>query len=359
MIPKLVDAWLSKFKKRFFIYKDGFFELPFLGNSPAIMVKSLSATIFSKHLEDKQIINLKSPFVDGQMHYREIEEGLWIITFDMKWKANLKHYKVISKEITTDFYTAAFGIYTHKLNVPLPTINKFSYFHKSWTLIKPGEAVEAVYYKGTEGVFVNAYFTKAWLEKNVISHQPSLNTTLLKFINSDRTSIVWPELITGSEQLSSSIIRILNNPEPDKEVNLLELKMQSLMMLSMLFTKLKEEDIQEHYFEMSGDDRKKILQSERILMENLYASFPGIENIAQTIGMSATKLKSSFKTVYGLTLFDYYQEKRMYAAREMLENGDLKIKEIAASLGYENVSKFTAAFKKQYDVLPSRHRKPD
>ena len=57
--------------------------------------------------------------------------------------------------------------------------------------------------------------------------------------------------------------------------------------------------------------------------------------------------------IYGVGLFEYYQEKRMHYAKESLQKGGVKIKDVVAALGYENASKFTAAFKKQFDTLPS------
>ena len=43
----------------------------------------------------------------------------------------------------------------------------------------------------------------------------------------------------------------------------------------------------------------------------------------------------------------------MVLALQLLKNPDVQIKNIAASLGYENPGKFTAAFKKYHNFLPS------
>ena len=48
----------------------------------------------------------------------------------------------------------------------------------------------------------------------------------------------------------------------------------------------------------------------------------------------------------------------MERAAELLSGTGLTIAEIAARVGYDSQSKFTAAFKSRYGVLPKEYRKP-
>ena len=90
-----------------------------------------------------------------------------------------------------------------------------------------------------------------------------------------------------------------------------------------------------------------------MLVDSLTGQFPGIETIAQTVHMSPTKLKILFKDVYGKTMFQYYQEKQMRLAFKLLQQPASSVKVVAISLGYENASNFTLAFKKFHGFLPS------
>ena len=47
----------------------------------------------------------------------------------------------------------------------------------------------------------------------------------------------------------------------------------------------------------------------------------------------------------------------MERAAELLRSTDLSILEIAGRVGYDSQSKFTAAFKSAYQVLPKEYRK--
>ena len=49
----------------------------------------------------------------------------------------------------------------------------------------------------------------------------------------------------------------------------------------------------------------------------------------------------------------------MNGAAALLKNSDKSITEIAADVGYSNVSKFGEAFKKMYQISPKEYRKKD
>ena len=83
-----------------------------------------------------------------------------------------------------------------------------------------------------------------------------------------------------------------------------------------------------------------------------------IEALSRQFHMNPTTLKSVFKSVYGNSLASHMKEHRMERAAELLTGTGLTIAEIAAQVGYDSQSKFTAAFKSQYGVLPKEYRKP-
>lgn len=73
--------------------------------------------------------------------------------------------------------------------------------------------------------------------------------------------------------------------------------------------------------------------------------------------MSGTKLKKLFKQKYQLSISEYSQRRRMNIAEILLLNSNLKIKDIAESVGYSSHSKFTACFKKHKGIYPSEIKK--
>ena len=82
-----------------------------------------------------------------------------------------------------------------------------------------------------------------------------------------------------------------------------------------------------------------------------------IEELSKAFLMNPSTLKEIFKAVYGDSLAAHIKNHRMeYAAARLLESDD-SIAEIAKSVGYESHSKFSAEFRKMYDVSPAAYRK--
>ena len=82
-----------------------------------------------------------------------------------------------------------------------------------------------------------------------------------------------------------------------------------------------------------------------------------IEELSKAFLMNPSTLKEIFKAVYGDSIAAHIKNHRMeYAAARLLESDD-SISEIAKSVGYESHSKFSAEFRKMYDVSPAAYRK--
>lgn len=82
-----------------------------------------------------------------------------------------------------------------------------------------------------------------------------------------------------------------------------------------------------------------------------------IEELASDFHINQTTLKITFKTVFGQSIGGYMKEFRIKRAKELLARSDASVAEIASAVGYENQSKFTAAFRDLVGVLPRDYRK--
>lgn len=82
-----------------------------------------------------------------------------------------------------------------------------------------------------------------------------------------------------------------------------------------------------------------------------------IDSLSDRFDIPTSTLKRCFKGVYGTTIHHYLKECRINAAKHLLQESDQSILEIANTVGYENGSKFTSAFKEATGVTPSAYRK--
>jgi AraC-like DNA-binding protein len=90
----------------------------------------------------------------------------------------------------------------------------------------------------------------------------------------------------------------------------------------------------------------------KMLSDTQLHEFPSIEALSKTATMSSTKLKTRFKQIYGMKLYEFYNHHRLLQAREMLRTGNYSVKQVGVNIGFSNLSNFAKAFKKEFGVLP-------
>lgn len=82
-----------------------------------------------------------------------------------------------------------------------------------------------------------------------------------------------------------------------------------------------------------------------------------INSLALRFNTSSSTLKKTFRDAYGDSIFSFIRRQKMMSAAKILKDTNKTILEIAGDYGYENGSKFSAAFKKVMGVSPSEYRK--
>ncbi|MEO6739920.1 MAG: PocR ligand-binding domain-containing protein, partial [Chthoniobacteraceae bacterium] len=78
--------------------------------------------------------------------------------------------------------------------------------------------------------------------------------------------------------------------------------------------------------------------------------------VAQAVNMSATYFSEKFKEVAGINFVDYVARTRIEKARNLLQNPNLRISEIAFEVGFQSLSQFNRAFKQVIGEAPRDHR---
>ncbi|SDJ56738.1 transcriptional regulator, AraC family [Pseudomonas delhiensis] len=101
------------------------------------------------------------------------------------------------------------------------------------------------------------------------------------------------------------------------------------------------------------EQRLLLAARERLLMD--LSAPPTIEQLAREIGLNQLKLKRGFKALFDTSIYALFQRERMGKARQLLQQHG--VTDTASMLGYSNISHFSAAFRKQYGVLPRDARK--
>lgn len=99
-----------------------------------------------------------------------------------------------------------------------------------------------------------------------------------------------------------------------------------------------------------------IVQGIREYIESNYCQNFKLSDLEEKYHFSSAYLTKLFRSVYGYSIYEYVLKLRMERAKELLENSDIKILDIAERLGYTDNHYFSKAFKNYYDISPSQYR---
>ena len=129
-------------------------------------------------------------------------------------------------------------------------------------------------------------------------------------------------------------------------------KIYELLSLYFNFT----EDISNEKCPFLNDEKnvQKIKQAKEIIIANM-AEPPSLTELAQTVGLSLSKLKEGFKQIYGETVFNFLIDYKMDYARKLLETKTHNVSEVSELVGYSTSSHFIAAFKKKFGTTPKKY----
>ncbi|KAF2518227.1 helix-turn-helix transcriptional regulator [Flavobacterium zhairuonense] len=366
MLQQTLKKWLNQFKQYFFTYSNGFYHLPYSSKTPEDLVESLANYPFMKHDRIKQSVYANTPFCSGGFNYQKLEEGLWVIYSKMRYKTNVAFDLIYDdpaemKIEDKGYYMLSLNNVTSQPIIDLKICEKqLCFANYSWTFFKPKERNCDVNFKGANNKYITLYFNEEWLQKNLLQNSLFSEAGLDKFITSDQPYIAWP--VDEKDELVKNFgifDEVMNMNNEASHIDFLQFKLCTLNLIFGFLRTCRDQQVFEKHFAIDYEDKFSINKVENYLTSNLYDKFPGIDFLAEKFKISESKLKSEFKQFFGKPIYKYFQEKQMMLAKELIIENKLLIKEISYKFGYENTSKFTAAFKKYHDILPSELQKQE
>lgn len=125
-------------------------------------------------------------------------------------------------------------------------------------------------------------------------------------------------------------------------------------LLSLYFSKTEDTDLERCPFLVDEDNVQKIRKAKDLVIENL-ADPPGLEKLADAVGLSLKKLKTGFKQVYGDTVFNFLLDYKLNHARKLLDTNQYLIQDVGLIVGYSSPSHFIEAFRKKFGITPKKY----
>lgn len=366
MLTAKIEDWLGQFRSQYFFYRDGFWRLPYKGNAPHLLITSFDHIPFIKKDKQKQKIFADTPLFAGSLQWQQLEEGCWVFYTRMKYKINVCFALSKDKGATNDFMQFSLNAITPKSIVFNGISEKPISFPKySWSFQKATEDSHIKFmdlkFAGSDNRHVMVYCNQEWFNKNLVHSSLFRQSKLEDFFQSEQRFLHSPiqdeNYILKQFELFEKMFGIGAERHPGND--LFGLKLQSLSLVNDFFDHCKTADVAAQHYVIDDEGQETISKIENYLTRNLFADFPGIEVLAEKFKISESKLKTSFKQLFGKPLYQYFQAKQMQLAKELLKENKLLVKEVANKFGYSNIGKFSAAFKKHHGVLPSEYILPN
>lgn len=102
---------------------------------------------------------------------------------------------------------------------------------------------------------------------------------------------------------------------------------------------------------------RALAQSAKALMDEAFAAQETLRLRMAQLGVSQGRLAALFRQEYGVTPQAYLQQRRIMLARQLLDESEESILEIAAACGYNSISSFYTAFRRETGLPPAHYRK--
>lgn len=164
-----------------------------------------------------------------------------------------------------------------------------------------------------------------------------------------RTPVVlaMSPIVTG---FTESLIRQLQSI-PDPPSALIQLKLQELIQLILL------NDINPAFMEVLNHLDLGKTRDLSSFMESHYTKPLTIKDFAYLTGRSVSTFNREFRQLFGDSPKSWILNRRMEKAKELIVQNNASMSSIAADVGYEHLSQFSASFKNHVKVSPSEYGK--
>jgi AraC-like DNA-binding protein len=161
----------------------------------------------------------------------------------------------------------------------------------------------------------------------------------------------------GEENISPSMAIVLNQMfhySLNPSIKNMYYKGKGYELLSLFFNRNEDPNAEQCPFLIDEENVLKLKKAKEIVIANM-AEPPGLQELADLVGLNLKKLKMGFKQIYGDTVYGFLFDYKMEHARRLLDSGSYNVNEVGLKIGYSTASHFIAGFKKKYGTTPKKY----
>jgi AraC-like DNA-binding protein len=161
------------------------------------------------------------------------------------------------------------------------------------------------------------------------------------------------EFMLRTNEILNAVFSQLYHAPKSIRIDYFKIKIAELLMILTTIDPAEYSE-QRQYIPASQSDKIKEIHS--LMTADLEKTYT-VEELSKISGVPTATLRKVFKAVYGVPIYQYMKRYKMKAAAAMLiSENQLHVSEIAQRLGYDNSSKFSAAFRDVMGMTPQNYR---
>jgi AraC-like DNA-binding protein len=291
----------------------------------------------SLHIKPTQhSLSLIPPYGEGTIQEWTLNNGVQLFIYNyIPYESFLFQYKKTKKE----FYF-----------LRLDEVNSVEAAAASKSSILLGSTKYDVFYLANAHFHVKSihlFFSKEWLYHWLYSNPKG--EEIGKYLSLKGNTYLYENMDTEYKQWMHEIL----NEKDTNSLSTLVIQNRAMLIVERFFSRL--------YFKMnevgfntklSNDEIQRLKLAEQALVQDFSMPVISVSELSKMAAMSPSKLKVSFKKLYQLPIYQYYQKQRMNKAKAMLLSRKYTVKEVAEEVGFYNIHHFTKAFQNFFGQLP-------
>jgi AraC-like DNA-binding protein len=191
-----------------------------------------------------------------------------------------------------------------------------------------------------------ALLVKPYLHRSIPSlYQDYLRLIISFELNDNQTYVPDQPVMNVTDIAWDLIASLLKNYDRNETI-------PTAFSLTLLLNELNKNSINTRRHKNSPEIQRTINYINQYIGESF-----SIEDIADDVQLSPSRLRHRFRLETGISLGKYIRRHRLSSAQHLLVDTDLRIEAVAASCGYDSIFSFSRFFKKNAGISPLHFRK--
>lgn len=196
------------------------------------------------------------------------------------------------------------------------------------------------------------YYTFLFPLKNLSFRADDLfEEKLLEPLNSGHL-MINPRINDTAKELCEQLIEVHESENQERESQLTAQIKTKIILLQFILEMWKKGFI----IENDTNGRNTVEKEMVSYIQQNYTGKISLKEFGEQFHLSEKYISRYFKEHFHITLSQYVTYLRLEHAKQLLQDTDIPVTEVAMQSGYQNVSYFIRSFKKTYEISPLKYR---